>query len=313
MNKEILVSVICNTYNHENYIRDALESFIVQKTEFPFEILVHDDASTDRTPQIIAEYTEKYPNLIKPYFQQENQYSKGVRVTSSFQYPRAKGEFFAICEGDDYWTDEYKLQKQTMGMINNPEVDVCAHKAIKIREGKTVGIISPRNESCIIPVEEVILGGGGYVATSSLMFRRDSIMNETPMQRIISLDYVSQIQGALRGGMLYLNDEMSAYRLNSYESWSTRMGRDKKNQIDHIKTIEEMLLCLNEYTENRYSDAIKKKIRMNTFSSLYVQSKYKEMLQKEYDDIYTELPYRRQLKIRLKYIMSLIKIDGKNS
>lgn len=118
--QEPLVSICCITYNHEKYIRDAIESFLMQETDFPFEIIIHDDASTDRTAEIIREYEKKYPDLIKPIYQTENQYSKGVRV-SLLTYKKSKGKYIAFCEGDDYWTDALKLQKQVTFLEENPD------------------------------------------------------------------------------------------------------------------------------------------------------------------------------------------------
>lgn len=121
MENDILVSISCATYNHESYIRQCLEGFVMQKTNFEFEILIHDDASTDGTTTIIREYVDKYPNLIKPIFQTENQYSKGVPISQTYNWPRARGKYIALCEGDDYWTDPYKLQKQVDFLEANPE------------------------------------------------------------------------------------------------------------------------------------------------------------------------------------------------
>jgi glycosyltransferase involved in cell wall biosynthesis len=123
---DILVSICCITYNHEKYIKDALDSFIMQKTNFNFEILIHDDASTDKTAEIIREYELRHPNLIKPIYQAENQYSKGVKV-GKFNIERAQGKYIAVCEGDDYWIDPYKLQKQVDYMSANPECLMCVH------------------------------------------------------------------------------------------------------------------------------------------------------------------------------------------
>lgn len=111
-NEDILVSVICEVYNHEPYLRECLEGFVMQQTNFLYEILIHDDASTDGSVAIIREYEQKYPNLFKPIYQKENQYSKGVSIWRDIQIPRAQGKYVAICEGDDYWTDPLKLQKQ---------------------------------------------------------------------------------------------------------------------------------------------------------------------------------------------------------
>lgn len=117
----ILVSIICNTYNHEPYIRQCLEGFVMQKTNFPFEVLIHDDASTDNTADIIREYEVNYPDIIKPIYQTENQYSKKTGIMKTFQYPRVKGKYIALCEGDDYWIDSLKLQKQVDFLEKNLE------------------------------------------------------------------------------------------------------------------------------------------------------------------------------------------------
>ena len=120
-----LVSISCLAFNHAKYIRDGIEGFLIQKTTFPFEILIHDDASTDNTAQIIREYELQYPHLIFPIYQKENQYSKGRRLTLRFNVPRARGIYIALCEGDDYWTDPYKLQKQIDFLEANPGYGLC--------------------------------------------------------------------------------------------------------------------------------------------------------------------------------------------
>lgn len=107
-----LVSICCLAYNHEAYIKKCLDGFLMQKTDFKFEILIHDDASTDQTANIIRAYERDYPDIVKPIYQSENQYSKGIRVTPKYNISRAEGKYIAMCEGDDYWTDPSKLQKQ---------------------------------------------------------------------------------------------------------------------------------------------------------------------------------------------------------
>ncbi len=118
------VSICCLCYNHEPYLRKCLDGFVMQKTNFVFEVLIHDDASTDRSADIIHEYEAKYPEIIKPIYQTENQYSKGIGVTRVFQFPRSKGKYIAMCEGDDYWTDPYKLQMQFDYMENHNDVSM---------------------------------------------------------------------------------------------------------------------------------------------------------------------------------------------
>lgn len=123
-----LVSVCCLVYNHAPFLRECFEGFVMQKTNFPMEILVHDDASTDGSQEIIKEYTAKYPNLFKPIYQTENQYSKGRSISVTYQYPRAKGKYIALCEGDDYWTDSYKLQKQVDFLETHLDYSLCCHR-----------------------------------------------------------------------------------------------------------------------------------------------------------------------------------------
>jgi glycosyltransferase involved in cell wall biosynthesis len=116
-----VVSICCITYNHEKYIEDALEGFLIQKTDFPFEILINDDASTDSTADIIREYEAQYPNLIKPIYQTENQYSQGKKPNQEFNFPRAIGKYIALCEGDDYWQNSLKLEKQVDFLEKNKD------------------------------------------------------------------------------------------------------------------------------------------------------------------------------------------------
>ncbi len=121
MNKP-LVSICCITFNQKAYIKDCIDGFLMQKTNFNFEILIHDDASTDGTQEIISEYELKYPNLIKAILQLENQYSKGIKPLVKYIFPIAQGKYIALCEGDDYWTDPFKLQKQVDFLETNPHV-----------------------------------------------------------------------------------------------------------------------------------------------------------------------------------------------
>lgn len=116
-----VVCVRCTTYNHEHYIAQALEGFIMQETDFPFEVVVHDDASTDKTADIIREYAAKYPKIIKPIYETVNQHSKRNGSLRKIMDEACKGEFIAICEGDDYWIDPLKLQKQVDYLRAHPE------------------------------------------------------------------------------------------------------------------------------------------------------------------------------------------------
>ena len=132
-----LVSILCITYNHEKFIRACLESLVGQKCDFPFEILIHDDASIDGTQAIIKEFQQLYPELVKPIFQTENQWSKQAGgINLRFNYPRAQGKYIALCEGDDFWIGNDKLQKQVKILEENPGCMVTNAAYLMICEGK---------------------------------------------------------------------------------------------------------------------------------------------------------------------------------
>ena len=129
MEQKPLVSILCATYNQKDFIAQTIESFLMQKVDFPIEIIVHDDASTDGTAEIVKEYADKYPDIIKPIFQKENQHSKKTGIWNTFIYPKAQGKYYADCEGDDYWTDPNKLQRQVDFLESHPEYSLSTENA----------------------------------------------------------------------------------------------------------------------------------------------------------------------------------------
>ncbi len=127
-----LVAIKCTVYNHEPYLRDCLDGFVMQQTDFPFVAVVHDDASTDHSADIIREYAEKYPDIIRPIYETENQYSRGTLSQIMNDAVDATGaKYIALCEGDDYWTDPKKLQKQVDFLETHSEYDMVCGRYVK--------------------------------------------------------------------------------------------------------------------------------------------------------------------------------------
>ena len=175
-----LVSICCLTYNHAPFIRNCLDGFMAQQTDFPIEILVHDDASTDGTDVIVREYAEKYPEIIFPLFEEENQYSRGYagKMDIEFNYSRARGKYIAYCEGDDYWTDPFKLQRQVDYMELHPDYSVCFHRCKRLdnRTGKMYNddcwhVLSQGQEGVDITVE--MFFKSWITQPLTMVFRRD--------------------------------------------------------------------------------------------------------------------------------------------
>lgn len=303
---EIEVSIVCNAYNHEKYIRSALDGFVMQKTTFPFEVLVHDDASTDRTAEIIREYEIKYPDIIKPIYSKENQYSKKDGSLSRIQYGRVQGKYIAICEGDDYWTDPLKLQKQFDLLESHPEIDICATAAKTEFNGGINGQIAPAVKDCIFPTEDVILGDGGFVATASLMYRTNIRKNPLPFFNVLSLDYTIQIAGSIRGGMLFLADYTCVYRMFTEGSWTSNMRNDSAKLTAHANIVKKMLMQLDLDTSEQYHEAVAKAIKKRQFSIYLVDRNYAKICEKENEEFFRELPIYKRLIMRLGTILPQI-------
>ena len=234
-----LVSISCITYNHEKYIKNAIEGFLMQKTTFPIEILIHEDFSKDNTAKIIQEYEEKFPHLIKPIYQTENQYSKKNGAIRKIQHGRAMGKYYALCEGDDYWTDPNKLQKQVDFLEAHPEYTGAAHQSIVIHQNSDKPKSLFRNHNKTV-IELNDLFGDRLFHTASLMFRTEIIKNNTLPSNITAGDRALFMLVAAFGKIHYSNAHMCCYRKNNsgISTWVTTELMEKDlNIVPWIKKI----------------------------------------------------------------------------
>lgn len=316
MNENVLVSILCNTYNHENYIADAIESFLSQKTKFKYEILIHDDASEDKTAEIIRSYEIKFPDIIKPIYQTENQHSKrisGIRV-GWINSARAIGKYYAQCEGDDYWSDPAKLQEQVDYMETHPECSVCVHAAISVdaKTKKKIGEKRPDKHDREFSIEEVIEGGGGLFATNSLLYRGDlgDIRPDFYYKNTTSFsDYQLMILLSLIGKVHYIDKFMSTYRTNVPGSWTSRKSTSLDSMEEHVNDVNNMLNEVNEYTEGKYNSIIEKTKLRNEFDLLLLKEHYEQVKDGEYKNIYKSLHIFEKFKILIKqYFPNVVKL-----
>ncbi|MBE0469907.1 MAG: glycosyltransferase family 2 protein [Methyloprofundus sp.] len=241
-----VVSVCCIAYNHEPYIEDALEGFLIQETDFPFEIIIHDDASTDKTADIIREYVLAYPNIIKPILQTENQFHINGHLPFKNTWEKVKGEFSALCEGDDYWTEPKKLQAQVDIMRQHTNINISFHPAVKwCEKNKTkVNIATHYKNKQIINLSQVISNSGGYMPTASLMIR-SKVLKTLPSwfyEQAPVGDYYVQILASNPAGALYFPSVMSVYRTCLQGSWSDSMSNIEKLE----ENIDLMIGCAGE-------------------------------------------------------------------
>ena len=225
-----LVSINCTTYNHERYIADALDGFLIQKTDFPIEILVHDDASTDRTPEIIRSYEERYSNIIKPIYQKVNQYSQGKKP-SVFNFERAQGEYIAMCEGDDYWTDEKKLQTQVSFLEANPDYVISGHDAFIVDEdGNHIKDSKlPNSYKRDYSGEELIMDKA-WILTMSWVYR-NLIKDYAPERNMVTNGdkFLISIIGHYGKSKYHSEIKSAGYHVHSGGVWSMLSDQDKRD------------------------------------------------------------------------------------
>lgn len=301
-NTEPLVSIICTAYNHEKYISKALDSFVEQETTFPYEVIVHDDASTDQTGNLIRGYEKKYPNIIIPIYQNENQYSKGIGISQKFIIPKARGKYIAWCEGDDYWIDKYKLQKQIDFMENNPKCTFCFSNAIRVNTNcEKIGDYNPVIKSSIISTNDVIEGMGGFCATNTIVTRRELMMNPPQYYQKFPYDISLQIYLASSGVSYGFVDQMAVYRMGVEGSWSHRMneGDVVKKKVEHYNHAIQMRRAFNEETKGKYDAAIQNAIHINEFEIFLAQKRINELKKEPYRKILMNKTYRQRIGIYL--------------
>jgi len=292
MGKEYKVTAYCLAFNHEKYIRKTLEGFVSQKTDFGFKVIVHDDASTDGTADIIREYAQKYPDIIFPILQTENQYSRGVRIFYDIILPMVDTEYLAICEGDDYWSDENKLQLQYDLLQAHPEYRLSVHNTLWIDgAGESLEKYSnPGKEDRELSADDIIeAGGGGLFHTSSVMYHtrdRRAMPAEYTFPGVG--DYPLAIYFADTGKVHYTARVMSAYRTHVGEGWTSRLLKNKKKYVQHMRNTADYLHRINHYTECRHKDAFAK-----------AAAKY-QVNAMEYGSYLWRIPFDRYLRAELK-------------
>lgn len=284
----VRVSVICLVYNHEKYLRACLDGFVMQECDFEYEVLIHDDASTDASASIIREYEEKYPNIIKPIYQKENQYSRGTPISKTYLFPRAKGEYLAWCEGDDCWTDKSKLQMQVDFLDKNPTYAACVHSAeYNDLANKRITVRPSITESREYTVEEIIKKGGDIFSTNSLMMRKSIRMSMPDCFKAKGFgDYQLFIYSAISGGVWCISKCMSSYNYGTSGSWSSRVWNDVKKRVEHQNEVIRMLKSVDCYYEYKYTQAISYKISETEFQSLVLTKDKKGMKNPKYSEFY---------------------------
>lgn len=223
-----LVTIICLAFNHERYIEDAIRGFLIQDTQYPFEIILHDDASTDKTAEIMRKWAEKYPRIIRLVTQTENQYSKG-NFPFAITLKLAQGKYIALCEGDDYWIEPSKLQRQTEFLERNSDFSCCGHNLFLYDEIKLRVTQKYKSLDDIELSGEQMMKSGFLIRVATLMFRRSF---ESLPQEYMLMPYgdvfLSSLLGQYGKAKIFLSFTGSVFRRNSFSTHS-HLDKYKKN------------------------------------------------------------------------------------
>lgn len=223
-----LVTIFSPTYNHENFIEQTLNGFLRQIINFPIEIIIYDDHSSDSTSSILMEYEAQYPRIIKTIHQKTNQYSLGKGIFREFCLPNAKGQYIALCDGDDYWTDPLKLQKQIDFLENNPEFAACAHNTkILYADNQEESLIVSSAAKDVFTIDD-FTKGEAYFHTSSMVYRNDANNKKAfDMLKQQRGDWFIQLVYSQFGPIKYLDEVMSVYRIHEKGVW-TQLNSDQQ-------------------------------------------------------------------------------------
>ncbi len=253
---EPLVSVYIVTYQHAPFIRDCLDGVLMQKTSFPIEILIGEDESTDGTREICMEYAEKHPDKIRLFLRDRKTsqlYDDDGNIVCRFngKWLRKckRGNYLAFCEGDDYWTDPFKLHKQISLMKQHPECHLSFHP-VELIWGRNTGrpqIYKKHSDhNRIYSTEDLIIGGGEFCPTVSLVINTETSQFDPWRFKMPVQDYFSQVVASFNGGALYINEVMAVYRKGVPGSWSEK-------HKSYLKMCEHSLKMINA---NRIFDKV---------------------------------------------------------
>ncbi len=295
MREKVQVSICLLTYNHEQYIKEALDSILNQKTSFKYEIIIRDDASNDGTTNIIKKYQKKYPQIIKLVLKKENKHNSKSRIFKELKN-YWNGKYIAILEGDDYWIDPYKLQKQYDFMESH-----CNYSQV-FTNYKLLNDITKRTKRIFrkskdYSVEDIIIGGGEMFSISSIFVRKDMLY---PIDDFYYLspfeDYVSVLSLALHGKTHLLKDYATIYRINSTNSWTTmiKTGNESQKRKYLYNEMRIMLEEFNKNTNNKYIKHTEYLLLAREFIIYVLDNNIKMMRDKKFKILYKTGNYKNR-------------------
>lgn len=309
--KEPLVSIQCLVYNHEPYLRQCLNGFIMQQTNFPFVAVVHDDASTDHSADIIREYAEKYPDIIKPIYETENQYSKHDGSLTRIVNEACMGKYVALCEGDDFWTNPHKLQLQYDAMESHPECTICLSKVtFADRNGNSLGTTIPFGSMVkegIVNVETLthteFYFGKWCFHTSSFFIRHDMFPVRDRLQSNELKDFpygdMPLLLSCLISGPGYFVDQITGYYRTDSGGYNSSLKKNKEKLINNTLRVIKGLQALNKLTYFKYKKDIEMACLRYEYRIEVARGNELAIFDNKFKDYRKLIPSRKKAELRL--------------
>lgn len=267
------ITIYCLTYNHVDYIRETLEGFLMQNTEYKYKVFVYDDASTDGTSDILREYRKNYPDIFDIYIAERNTYNNPNRYRIFLELYREHiiGKYVAWCEGDDCWISPFKLQLQVEYLEKHSECSMVAHAAEWLDcRANEVKEYHPYMEDKYLSAEEVILQANGNLPTASLVMRREVLIRDEKFPACDVGDIPMQLYALYQGKIFYFNKIMSKYRYMHEGSWTGIFDSDIVMAWIHKLNMADFYEKYDIYSQYKFHNLIQVKKRKYLYFPIYI-------------------------------------------
>ena len=299
------ITVVVMTYNHKDYIKQAIDSILSQTIDVDFDILIHDDCSDDGTYQILLDYQNKHPNKIRIIRQESRKFiSEGFNMMIfNHVVPHINSRYVAYCDGDDYWCDESKLQKQYEFMESHTEYSMCFHSAYQLRPNNDISSKWFIKREGDIGLEDLINENPGIpIATSSLFVKSDVFKDFSVWRKAYAVeDFPLYMTAALEGKIHRLADIMCVYRQFSIGSWSSQNKNDVNRLITHQKNLIVGAKLFDNQTNYKYHDLVNNHIEGCEFRLAQIKRDFKSIFSKKNKRFVKQLSRREKISLKLQY------------
>lgn len=261
-----LVTVRTSTYQHGSYIKQCIEGVLMQKTDFDFEFIIGEDFSTDETREIVFDYAKRYPNIIRVI---TADYNVGSKANGRRCINAARGKYMALCEGDDYWIDPSKLQKQIDFLRLNEDCTLVFHLANRVTsDDDVIGVHGPKmnKDNGLFNIKDAILQASTLVPTNSMLFETSYAKNlpEWTLQSPIG-DIPLTLILAHNGNLGFINEVMSNYRVMATNSWSESLHKSFAKRKIHYGKLKRMWKSFDLWTGKKYHSYVIKRLSLDFF------------------------------------------------